>query len=235
MSSASAQILLVEDNAKMAEAIRRGLLGHGFDVHVCTTGKEGEEAATVGQYDLIILDRMLPDRDGIDVCRSLRFREDNTPVILLTAMPESRQMFDGLDLESLMYLPKPFEFKTLIGCIEKMLSSTEPISSHRTVCLGSFILDFDSRTLEHSGESVGLSSHECKLLELLADKPNEDFTYEQISEQVLGRKYDPSSNVIEVVMNGLSSKLNRAEEPPLIHTVPGVGYRLCPPGSSSRR
>jgi DNA-binding response OmpR family regulator len=219
------RVLLIEDNPKMAGAITRGLGEHGYAVQVRSAGFEGEEEAAVSDYDVIVLDRMLPDRDGIDVCRNLRFRKVDTPILMLTALSGTRERVCGLDAGADDYLVKPFEFDELVARIRALLRRGQA-SESRVLRLDDLTLDLDQRTATRAQEKIKLSGKEFALLEYMMRNPNRVLTRQSISEKVWDIMHEPTSNVIDVVVSALRRKIDRGFDRRLIHTVVGSGYRF---------
>jgi len=219
------RILVVEDNPKMAVAIRRGLAERGYAVDVCALGYEAEETAAATSYDAIVLDVMLPDRDGIDVCRNLRRRRVATPILMLTALGSTGDKVRGLDAGADDYLTKPFEFEELLARVRALLrrgSTAEAgVLSYRDL-----ELDLRTRRARRAGDPVRLSAKEFALLELLLRNPGRVLSRTTIAESVWDTVYEPASNVIEVHIASLRKKIDRNYDPPLIRTVIGMGYRL---------
>lgn len=222
------RVLVVEDNPKMASAIERGLQQQGFVVEVSNTGFEGEELAVVREYDMIILDLMLPDRDGIDVCRNLRRQNVATPIIMLTALSATEEKIDGLDAGADDYLTKPFEFDELLARVRALLRRGDATESS-TLRHDDLELDLYGRTITRGEESHELSNKEFALLEYLMRNPNRVLTRAQIGERVWDIELEPTSNVIDVYVSSLRKKIDRFHERPLIHTVKGAGYRFGDP------
>ncbi|MCC6907543.1 MAG: response regulator transcription factor [Phycisphaerales bacterium] len=219
------RVLVIEDNPKMAEAIRKGLVEHNYVVEVRHRGYEGEDEAVANEYDVIVLDRMLPDRDGIDVCRNLRKRHIATPILLLTALSGTNQKVSGLDAGADDYLAKPFEFDELIARIRALLRRGQA-SESRILKFHDIELDLDQRSATRAGEKIKLSAKEFALLEYLMRNPDRVLTRQSISEKVWDMNYEPSSNVIDVFISALRRKMDRDFDRPLIHTVIGAGYRF---------
>ena len=219
------RILVIEDNLKMAEGIRKGLAEHGYVVEIETSGFDGEEEAAEGKYDAIVLDRMLPDRDGLDVCRNLRARQIGTPILMLTALSGTAEKVNGLDAGADDYLTKPFEFDEFVARVRALLRRGQP-SESRVLRFHDLELHLDQRMAMRAGEKIRLSNKEFALLEYLMRNPERVLNRQSISEKVWDINYEPSSNVIDVVISALRRKADRGYDPPLIQTVVGTGYRL---------
>lgn len=219
------RVLVIEDNPKMAEAIRKGLEEHSYVVEVRHRGYDGEDEAAANEYDAIILDRMLPDRDGVDVCRNLRQRKISTPILLLTALSGTKEKVTGLDAGADDYLAKPFEFDELVARVRALMRRGQA-SESRVLKFDDVELDLDTRSAVRAGEKIKLSAKEFALLEYLMRNPDRVLTRQAITEKVWDMNYEPSSNVIDVFISALRRKMDRDFERPLIHTVIGAGYRF---------
>lgn len=219
------RVLIIEDNPKMATAIQRGLTEHGYAADMCHTGYEGEEMAAIEPYDLVILDVMLPDRDGVDVCRNLRRREINKPVLMLTALSGTNDKVAGLDAGADDYLTKPFEFEELLARVRALLRRGEATEG-RTLSCEDLELDLYTRTAKRGGDDYELSNKEFGLLEYLMRNPNRVLSRTQIAEKVWDMNFEPGSNVIDVYISSLRKKIDRGFERELIHTIKGAGYRF---------
>ncbi len=219
------RVLVIEDNPKMAAAIQRGLKEHGYAVDACHSGYEGEELAAVEPYDLIILDVMLPDRDGVDVCRNLRRRDMNKPVLMLTALSATNDKVAGLDAGADDYLTKPFEFEELLARVRALLRRGEASEGRMLEC-EDLELDLYTRMARRGDVEHELSNKEFALLEYLMRNPNRVLSRTQIAEKVWDMNFEPGSNVIDVYISSLRKKLDRGFERELIHTIKGAGYRF---------
>jgi DNA-binding response OmpR family regulator len=219
------RVLIVEDNPKMAGAIQKGLRSHGYAADVTHSGFEGEDLACIESYDLIILDLMLPDRDGVDVCRNLRRRCVETPVLMLTALSGTDDKVAGLDAGADDYLTKPFEFEELLARIRALLRRGEATEGRMLEC-ADLRLDLYTRTARRGETEHELSNKEFALLEYLMRNPNRVLSRAQITEKVWDMNYEAGSNVIDVYVSALRKKLDRGFEKELIHTIKGAGYRF---------
>ena len=219
------RILVIEDNPKMAEAIRKGLSEHSYIVNVCHSGFEGEEAAVQNDHDVIVLDLMLPDRDGLDVCRNIRRRNVQAPILILTALSGTDQKVTGLDAGADDYLIKPFEFDELVARIRALMRRGQAGQPAELIC-HDLKLDLAKRSAYRGGEKIKLSAKEFALLEYLMRNTDRVLTRQGIAEKVWDMNYEPSSNVIDVYISALRKKIDRDFERPLIHTVIGAGYRF---------
>lgn len=219
------RILVVEDNPAMASALHRGLSENGYAVDVSNAGYEGEELAVSGKYDLIILDLMLPDRDGTEVCRNLRRRSVKTPIIMLTALTATSEKVKGLDVGGDDYITKPFDFEELLARVRALLRRGEATES-RTLKCNDLVLDLYTRHASRAGKEVELSNKEFALLEYLMRNPNRVLSRTQICEKVWDIYFESSSNVVDVYISALRKKLDKGHDKSLIHTIKGAGYRF---------
>lgn len=217
--------LVIEDNPKMAYGIQSGLTEAGFATDVCLTGFEGENVAAGQQYDVIVLDLMLPDRDGIEICRNLRRRKVSTPLIMLTALSSTEDKVNGLDAGADDFLPKPFKFEELLARIRALLRRGQATEGKVLRC-DDLELDLYTRRAKRGESSWDLSSREYALLEYLMRNQNRVLTRTQIGEHVWHLDFEPSSNVIDVYISALRKKIDRGEQRPLIHTIKNAGYRF---------
>lgn len=219
------RILVIEDNPKMAAAIQTGLSEQGWVVDAVHTGFEGEERAAEDAYDVIVLDLMLPDRDGIEVCRNLRRRGVRTPLLILTALSGTREKVTGLDAGADDYIAKPFEFEELVARVRALLRRGQATES-RTLRYEDLELDLAKRSAMRAGIKIKLSPKEFSLLEFLMRNPNRVLPRMTIVEKVWDMNYEPSSNVIDVYISSLRKKIDRDHARTLIHTVVASGYRF---------
>ena len=219
------RVLVIEDNPKMAGGIQKGLRENGYAVDVCHTGYEGEDLAAAGEYDAVILDLMLPDRDGVEVCRNLRRRAFKSPILMLTALSGTDDKVGGLDAGADDYMTKPFEFEELLARLRALLRRGEATEG-RTLTCDDLTLDLYTRVAERGEVKVELSNKEFALLEYLMRNPNRVLSRIQIGEKVWDMNFEPGSNVIDVYVSSLRKKIDRGFERELIHTIKGAGYRF---------
>lgn len=217
--------LVIEDNPKMAMAIQSGLQEHGMAVDISHTGYEGEELAASEPYDAIVLDLMLPDRDGVEVCRNLRRRGVQAPVLMLTALSGTQDKVNGLDAGADDYLAKPFEFEELLARLRALMRRGQA-SESRVLRCDDLELDLYSHVATRAGEKIELSNREFALLECLMRNENRVLSRIQIGEKVWDMNFEPTSNVIDVYISALRKKIDRGFDRPLIHTIKGAGYRF---------
>jgi two-component system, OmpR family, response regulator len=218
------RLLVVEDDAKVAAAIARGLRCEGYAVDVAADGDDALLEATVTNYDAIVLDLMLPRRDGFEVCRELRARGNRAPVLLLTARGGVEDRITGLDAGADDYLPKPFHFGELLARVRALVRRGPTERAPRRV-VGDLEVNAATRRVTRAGRPVELTAREFAVLEYLACHPGEVVTRTQLLEHVWDANHIGSTNVVDQYVGALRRKL---EPPPLIHTARGAGYRLDP-------
>jgi two-component system, OmpR family, copper resistance phosphate regulon response regulator CusR len=215
------RILIVEDEPRISSFLEKGLSASGFAPAVTDKGNDALLMAQTGEFDLVILDIGLPDKDGFEVLEELRRKDKRVPVIMLTARDSVSDTVQGLEGGADDYVPKPFRFEELLARIRARLR--EDRSPESTVLrVGDAALDLRTRRLTHSGRVVELSAREFALAEILFSHPGQVLTREQLLSNVWGYDYDPGSNIVDVYVGYLRKKLGGE----LIKTVRGVGYRL---------
>jgi two-component system, OmpR family, response regulator len=219
------KILVVEDETKIAAFVRKGLEEAGFVVDHADHGDDGYHLATTGSYDVIVLDIMLPGRDGISILRQLRERKNATPVILLTARSELNERLDGLNQGADDYLTKPFFIEELVARIHALMrrASGNEIS---VLKLADLSVNLITREITRGGDPIELTAREFALLGYLLRSPGRVYTRTQIHEHVWNYDFDPGTNLVDVYVQRLRKKLGGSDKPALIETVRGVGYRM---------
>jgi DNA-binding response OmpR family regulator len=219
-----AQILIVEDQKKLAASLRKGLEEEGFEVGTAHTGEEGFYLATTRAPDALVLDIMLPGRDGFEVLRDLRGRGFNKPVLILTSRDAVEDRVAGLDGGADDYLTKPFAFAELVARLRALLrrnGEREPV-----LRADDLEVDLVARRVVRAGVEVELSHREFELLAFLLRHKNEAVTRDMLAREVWKEPGGLTTNVIEVCVNALRKKVERAGLRPLVHTVRGVGYAV---------
>ncbi|MBS0190378.1 MAG: response regulator transcription factor [Phycisphaerales bacterium] len=219
------RVLVIEDNPKMARGIQSGLQEAGFSTEVSHTGAEGEDLAAGESFDAIVLDLMLPDRDGIEVCRNLRRRKVATPILMLTALAGTEDKVQGLDSGADDYLTKPFQFEELVARLRALLRRGQATEG-KTLRCDDLELDLYTRRATRGDQHWDLPAREFALLEYLMRNQNRVLTRMQIGEHVWELNFEPTSNVIDVYISTLRKKVDRAGMRPLIHTIKNAGYRF---------
>ena len=223
------EILVVEDEAGIADFLARGLEAEGYGVTVAVDGIAGERLALSPGPDLVVLDRMLPGRDGTEVLRSIRRAKPALPVIVLTAKADVADRVEGLDLGATDYMTKPFAFDELLARIWAPLREADA-SSETTLEAGGIRLDLLSREASRDGRSVRLPERETELLAYLMRHAGRVCTREEILAAVWGYEHDPGTNVVQVYVGYLRRKLSLPDSPAPIETVRSAGYRLSERG-----
>jgi len=219
------RILLVEDERQIADFIVRGLAENGYSVDVAHDGEEALHWPDVAEFDIIILDVMLPSVDGVEVCRTLRRQGLRTAILMLTARDAVEDRVRGLDSGADDYLIKPFAFAELLARL-RALSRREPVLLGTELKVGDLVLDTTTRQVTRAGASVELTAKEFALLECLMRHPNQVLSRTVIAEHVWNYDFDNATNVIDVHVKNLRKKIDEEFEPKLIHTVRGAGYRI---------
>jgi DNA-binding response OmpR family regulator len=219
------EILVVEDEAAIADFLERGLEAEGFAVRTAADGVEGERLALSNAFDLVILDRMLPSRNGVEVLIAIRREKPTLPVILLTAKGEVADRVEGLDAGATDYVAKPFSFAELLARVRAHLRQA---GAEATTALGAggIQLDLLSRQAERNGISVRLPEREAELLAFLMRRAGQVCTQREILTSVWGYDHDPGTNIVQVYIGYLRRKLGEPGSPAPIETVRSVGYRL---------
>jgi DNA-binding response OmpR family regulator len=220
------RILYVEDDPRAREYIQKGLLENGFVADVAADGDEGLLRAAAGGYDLVILDVMLPGRDGFAVLKALREKGIDTAVLFLSARGEASERIRGLNLGADDYLPKPFAFAELLARVRAIARRRlgDPLDGRLQV--EDLVLDTQRHSVARAGRSIELTPKEFTLLEYLMRNAEHVVSRAMITEKVWGYSFDSYSNLIDVHINHLRKKMDRDFEPKLLHTVKGVGYYL---------
>ena len=219
------RVLLVEDEPRVAGFIAKGLREQTYAVDVARDGPEALYSAGVNDYDLVILDVMLPVKDGYAVCRELRGSGLRTPILMLTARDAVDDRVKGLDCGADDYLTKPFDFKELLARLRALVRRTAEIRPE-VIRVLDLTLNTANHTAGRAGKPISLTAKEYALLEFLLMNQNRVVNREQIAEHVWDENFDPFSNIIDVYIRRLRAKIDDAFERPLIHTRRGAGYIL---------
>lgn len=228
-------VCLVEDEEKVAAFIIKGLKDYGFNVTHVGDGQSATGLLAVQAFDLIILDVMLPDVNGVDLCRQIRQRDADVPVLMLTALGRVEDKVSGLEAGADDYLPKPFHFSELVARLNAMLrrNRRDNVSQNihadeqqGTLTFADLKLNTWTKTAERAGVEIGLTSKEYQLLEMFMHNPNRTLSRDDIAEKVWGIQFDTGTNFIDVYVNYLRKKIEKGFDGKLIHTVIGMGYIL---------
>ncbi|MFJ8644766.1 response regulator transcription factor [Streptomyces sp. NPDC093546] len=226
----AARVLVVDDDPEVRAAVEDGLAVEGYEVRGAADGLAALSAVAAWRPDAIVLDVLMPVLDGLAVCRRLRALDDRTPVIVLTALDSVSERVDGLDAGADDYLVKPFALDELAARVRALLRRAAPEAPEPgTLAFADLVVDPATRTGSRAGRPLEFTRTECALLELLLRHPHQVLPRELILERVWGQDFGPDSNSLAVYVGYLRRKLEAADEPRLVHTVHGVGYRLAEP------
>lgn len=219
------RILLVEDEKKIADSLKLGLSEHNYDTTVAYDGMEGYEKFQSGNFDLIILDINLPRLNGYQLCRKIREKNPDVPVIMLTAMNAIGDKVEGFDSGADDYIVKPFDFKELLVRVRAILKRiNKPGSSGNLLKVSDLVMNLDSREVSRGGTSIPLTAKEFQLLEYLVKNKGKVVSRADIALSVWDIDFDTKTNVIDVYVNFLRKKLDNNSDKKLIHTQVGYGY-----------
>jgi DNA-binding response OmpR family regulator len=222
------RILVVEDNHRLSTSLKLNLAHEGYSVDTAYDGQEGQDLAELAPYDLIILDVLLPAKDGFEVCRDLRRRRIHTPILLLTARDSVDDRVEGLDCGADDYLVKPFAMRELLARLRALLRRQQPYQPGRLE-MGSLVVDPSIHTALRAGQPIELTPKEFALLEFLLRHPNQVVTRQLIEQHIWNYDFECESNVIDVYVRRLRRKIDDPFPVKLLTTVRGIGYRLTPP------
>jgi len=221
------RILIVEDETRIADFLQRGLRAEG---HFCVIANDGESGLSLGlegDFDLILLDLMLPGIHGHEVCQQLRMNKVNTPLVILSAMDSLEDVIAGLRMGADDYMTKPFSFEELLARIETVTRRSSELNSEDDLSVvGPLTFDRQSLRFSVNGEEIKMTAKELAIIELLMSKPGTLFSRERILSNVWGLNMDPLTNVVDVYIGKLRKKIDSDSEDSIIETVRGLGYRL---------
>ena len=217
------RVLLIEDDKKIANALNKGLKEESYAVDIVSNGITGEEFAKTNEYDIIILDIMIPKQDGWSTCSNLRKANVLTPILMLTALNDVTDKIKGLDQGADDYLAKPFHFGELLARMRALIRRQSQ-SRTASIELYDVKLDLNTHTAYRNKKEIQLSTKEFALLELFMMNPGKILSRDFISEHLWDMNFDPRSNVIESFIKFLRQKIDKDFDKPLIHTVRGAGY-----------
>jgi len=226
------ELLLVEDNRRISEFIVKGLEESGFSVVLVENGVDARSFITRQKWDLILLDIMLPDIDGIEIIQYIRYKKIFTPILVISALGEPDDKVKALDYGADDYLAKPFHFKELIARINALTrraASTYQVLTSVLEC-SDLKLYIDQHRVERAGKEIKLTLQEFKLLKLLMENENKVLPRTQILNTVWGVNYDTNTNIVDVYISYLRNKIDTKDVIPLIKTIKGRGYMLCNEG-----
>ena len=220
------RVLIVEDDLEAAEAMARGLTEAGHDCVRAADGEAGLAAARDGDFDVMVVDRMMPRMDGLTLVGTLRREGDRTPVLFLSALGEVGDRVDGLQAGGDDYLVKPYAFPELIARIEALARRRDTGSVQTLLKVGELEMDLIARTVHRSGQEIDLQPREFQLLEFMMRHAGQSVTRTMLLEKVWHYHFDPQTNVIDVHISRLRSKIDKGFDRPMLQTVRGAGYRL---------
>ncbi|MDG1418557.1 MAG: response regulator transcription factor [Maricaulis sp.] len=220
------RILIVEDDREAASYIRKGLRESGHVADHAGDGEEGLEMARAAEYDVLVVDRMMPRMDGLSMIEALRGDEDRTPVLILSALGEVDNRVEGLKAGGDDYLVKPYAFAELLARVEALARRRDPEAVRTKLVVGDLEMDLLARTVIREAEEILLQPREFRLLEFLMKHSGQVVTRTMLLEKVWDYHFDPQTNVIDVHISRLRSKIDRPFDRALLHTVRGAGYRL---------
>jgi two-component system response regulator MtrA len=216
--------LVVDDDASLAEMLQLVLKRGGYDTIWCAHGDQALEAFRVGQPDLVLLDLMLPGRDGVDICRDIR-AESGVPIVMLTAKSDTADVVHGLEAGADDYIAKPFKPRELVARIKTRLRRPVP-SEAETIKVGDIMIAAGAHQVRRDGQPINLTPLEFDLLLALARRPDHVFSREQLLQQVWGYRHAADTRLVNVHVQRLRAKIERdADNPEIVVTVRGVGYR----------
>ena len=223
------RILIVEDEAGIARFLERAMRSEGFATETAPTGDDGQRMALDGDFDLVLLDVMLPGRSGLDVLTEIRRQRPELPVIIVTALGQKEDVVDGLDRGADDYVTKPFDLDELLARVRAQLRRPGQRDPTRLEAAG-IEVDLRTREVRRLSQDVHLTAREFELLVYLMRHPNQVLSREQILNAVWGYDFDPGTNVLSVYINYLRRKLTIDDDPPPIETVRSAGFRLVSRG-----
>lgn len=221
------RILIVEDEARIADFLQRGLRAEGHFCVIANDGESGLSLALNGDFDLILLDLMLPGMHGREVCQQLRMNKINTPLIILSAMDSLEDVISGLRMGADDYMTKPFSFEELLARVETVMRrSTTITTQEQVISAGPLTFDRQSLRFTVNGQDIKMTAKELAIIELLMSNPGTLFSRERILSNVWGLNMDPLTNVVDVYIGKLRKKIDSEPGQSVIETVRGLGYRL---------
>lgn len=220
------RVLLIEDDREAAQFLARGLRESGHTVDYAADGEEGLAQARDAEYDVLVVDRMLPKLDGLSVIKTLRAEADRTPVLILSALGEVDDRVKGLRAGGDDYLAKPYAFSELLARIEALTRRARPEEQETRYAVGDLVLDRLSHRVTRAGEPILLQPREFRLLEYLMRNAGQVVTRTMLLEHVWDYHFDPQTNVIDVHISRLRSKIDKGFDTPMLHTVRGAGYMV---------
>jgi two-component system OmpR family response regulator len=220
------RILIVEDDLEAAQAMATGLTEHGHACEMAADGALGREAARSGRFDVLVVDRMMPRMDGVTMVETLRREADTTPVLFLSALGEIQDRVKGLNAGADDYLVKPYALAELVARVEALARRREMGGVQTLLKVGDLEMDLIAREVRRAGVEIDLQPREFQLLEFLMRHGGQSVTRTMLLEKVWEYHFDPQTNVIDVHISRLRSKIDKGFDKPMLQTVRGAGYRL---------
>ncbi len=220
------KILLVEDEVRIAQSIKKGLEENNYEVELAYDGLLGKKLVLERSYDLIILDIILPEMNGIELCREIRSNGINTPVLMLTALGTTYDKVIGLDSGADDYLSKPFNFDELLARIRALSRRNDKLITESVLKIGDLELDINSRRAKRGGKEIKLTAREYKLLEFFMRNRGKILDRNSIAENVWDISFDTGTNIVDVYVNYLRNKIDKDFPEKLIRTIVGMGYLM---------
>jgi len=220
------KILMVDDDQQLVSFVKMGLEDQGMIVTTAYDGNTGERMALSGNFDLIILDVMLPVVNGFEICRHLRNHDVDTPVLMLTSLDSTEDKVSGLDIGADDYLGKPFEFPELLARVRALIRRHEQKYNSPVLRIADLEIDLESKEARRAGDTIKLTATEFRILALMAQQPGKVFERVEIAEKIWGFNFNTGTNVIDVHISALRRKIDKDQDLKLIHTRIGSGYLL---------
>lgn len=220
------RVLIVEDERKVAQFLKKGFQAESYSADIAADGEQGLRLALSGSYDVIILDIMLPRKNGLEVLKELRLEGIKTPVLMLSVRADVENRIEGLNLGADDYLPKPFAFSEVLARTRALIRRASADAQGTTLTVANLRLDLLSRTVERAGQKIILTTKEFEVLEYLVRNRGRVLSRVIMTEHIWDMNFDSETNIVDVLINRLRRKIDDAFTPKLIHTVRGVGYVL---------
>lgn len=217
------KILIVEDEQSVVSFLRKGLEEQSYIVDVAYDGKTGQQLALQNQYDIILLDVILPEIGGLQLCKNIRAQR-NVPILMLTALGTTQDIVTGLDMGANDYLPKPFKFQELLARIRALLRRQNDLNTDTNFVIADLEIDYRTKQVQREGQPIKLTAREFYLLQYFIRNRGMVLSRADIAENVWESSFDSGSNVVDVYVNYLRNKIDKNFSPKLIHTVYGMGY-----------
>jgi DNA-binding response OmpR family regulator len=223
------RVLLVEDDPRIAGFVRRGLMAEGYSVEAVGDGRQGLDAARTGAFDLVILDRMLPGIDGLEICRRLRQSGSSAAILMLTARDALQDKIDALKGGADDYITKPFAFGEVLARIEALLRRSAPAEKPAELRVADLRVDLGAKSAARGGRPIPLTAREFALLVHLMENTGKVLSRDELLAHVWRLDFDPGTKVVEVYIRYLRRKIDEGESVPLIRNVRGFGYTIVDP------